>query len=199
MAKTNQKISLFGKIIRIIIIIVLSPVLIVRAIFLSVKNRKNHKIFLQKVQISTISQTDLLTGVEFEQFLSQIFKAMGYDVSLTKSSSDFGADLIAVKNKTKIAVQAKRYSKTVGAHAVQEVLGAKKHYGATEAMVITNNYFSKEAQTLALENDIKLIDRTSLINLIGKIKVEIIREKCNLCALTSASVTEIEGRYSHWI
>lgn len=199
MSKNNQKITIFGRVIRIIIIILLSPILFVRACVISIKNRKKHKINLKKVQILTISQVDLLEGKEFEQFLSEIFKAEGYSVLLTKATGDFGADLVATKGKTRIVIQAKRYSKTVGSHAVQEIMGAKRHYYATDAMVITNNFFSNEAIELAIENDIKLIDRNSLTKLIAKNKVEIIREKCKLCALEREAILQIEKRYSSWI
>lgn len=39
-------------------------------------------------------------------------------------------------------------------------------YDATEAWVITNNYFTKQAQKLAETNDVYLIDRDELIEMI---------------------------------
>ncbi len=199
MKKVRRKTSFFGKMLRIFLIIILSPFLFVRAVVLSIKNRKRNKNNAEKVAFMNISQIDTLSGEEFEMVLYELFIAMGYDVSLTKATGDFGADLV-VKRKNEISViQAKCYSKTVGAHAVQEVLGAKKHYSANTAFVVTNNFFSKEAVALALENDIKLIDRTSLSNLLSKVKIQIGRKKSMLVAMTNSAKNEIESRYKSWI
>ena len=39
-------------------------------------------------------------------------------------------------------------------------------YNATEAWVITNSYYTKQAQKLAESNDVYLIDRDELIEII---------------------------------
>ena len=65
-----------------------------------------------------------------------------------------------------IAVQAKRYSSSVGVKAVQEIIGAVKMYDATEAWVVTNSYFTKQAIKLADINDVYLVDRKELIDMI---------------------------------
>ena len=62
----------------------------------------------------------------------------------------------------RIAVQAKRYTSTVGNYAVQEVLAAKSMYQAHRAMVVTNNYFTDAAKNLAAANQIELWDRDKL-------------------------------------
>lgn len=113
-----------------------------------------------------IKEIDRMTGVEFEQFLGMLFKKRGFKVSYTKSSSDYGADLILKDRENIIAVQAKRYSGSVGVKAVQEVIGALKMYNATEAWVVTNSYFTKQAQKLAESNNVYLINRDELIEII---------------------------------
>lgn len=113
-----------------------------------------------------IKKIDKMTGEEFEEFLGILFKRRGFKVSYTKSSGDYGADLILHDRKNTIAVQAKRYSGSVGVKAVQEVIGALKMYDATEAWVVTNSYFTKQAQKLAESNDVYLIDRDELIEII---------------------------------
>lgn len=199
MMKKSTKENVFVKILRVILIILLLPLLLIRAIVLSVKNSKKRKNLLKSVKIMQISQIDGLEGAEFENFLCLLFEQMGYNVSQTKATGDYGADLVVTRGKAKYVVQAKRYSKTVGVHAVQEVMGAKKHYGASGAMVATNNFFSNEAIVLAAENDIILIDRKVLQNLISKYQVEILRKKCKFCATTELAVKQIEERYAYWI
>ncbi len=199
MKSQKRKVSTFGKIIRIILIILLSPFLILRAIAISVKKRKIDKLNAQKVAIFNISQVDLLSGIEFEELLLEIFKTLGYSASLTKTTGDFGADLIIEKKGKRYAVQAKCYTKTVGAHAVQEVIGAKQHYRASDAIVVTNNYFSNEARQIAAENDIVLLDRNFFINILPKTNVAIFCKKSKYCATIDENRMQIESKYRNWI
>ncbi|MFL0506964.1 restriction endonuclease [Ureibacillus sp. 179-F W5.1 NHS] len=115
-----------------------------------------------------IKEIDEMTGEEFEEFLGHLFQKRGYKVSYTKASSDYGADLILEDRDDIIAVQAKRYSGSVGVKAVQEIIGSLKMYDATEAWVVTNSYFTRQAEKLAETNDVYLIDRDELIEMILK-------------------------------
>lgn len=115
-----------------------------------------------------IKEIDAMTGEEFEQFLGHLFKKRGFIVSYTKASGDYGADLILEDREDIIAVQAKRYSGSVGVKAVQEIIGSLKMYEATQAWVVTNSYFTKQAEKLAETNDVYLIDRDELIDMILK-------------------------------
>lgn len=114
----------------------------------------------------TLERIDLLSGVDFENLLIEIYKKKGYSVKDTPKSTDYGADLVLEKYGKKTVIQAKCWSNTVGEKAVQEIVAAVKHYSADEGVVITNNYFSKPAMKLAHSNNIKLIDRNGLKELI---------------------------------
>ncbi|MEH7272628.1 restriction endonuclease, partial [Neobacillus vireti] len=81
-------------------------------------------------------------------------------------SGDFGADLLLKKDRKKIVVQAKRYSKDVGIKAVQEVMGARSYYKADEAWVVSNSYFTKAARELARNGNVALVNRDELIDYI---------------------------------
>ncbi|MCH7320270.1 restriction endonuclease [Solibacillus sp. MA9] len=119
-----------------------------------------------KLRKSGIREVDQMSGEDFEYFLGELFKRRGFKVNYTATSGDYGADLILKDGKDIIAVQAKRYSSTVGVKAVQEIIGAVKMYDATEAWVVTNSHFTKQAEKLADINDVYLIDREELIQLI---------------------------------
>lgn len=119
-----------------------------------------------RLRKSGIAEVDKMTGEEFERFLGKLFKRRGFKVSYTKASGDYGADLILKDGQDVIAVQAKRYNSTVGVKAVQEIIGAVKMYGATEAWVVTNSTYTKQAVKLADINDVYLIDRKELISMI---------------------------------
>lgn len=117
---------------------------------------------------SSLSKIDKMSGIEFEQFLKEHFKAQGYSVTLTPDTGDYGADLVLRRGKEMTLVQAKkRYSDHVGIKSVQEVYGAKrvyaKKYSVKEeniyCMVVTNSFFTKAAKELGEANDVELWDR----------------------------------------
>ncbi|TSI08288.1 restriction endonuclease [Lysinibacillus sp. BW-2-10] len=121
-----------------------------------------------KLRKAGIKQIDTMTGEEFEQYLGVLFRKRGFKVAFTKTSGDYGADLILKDRNEVIAVQAKRYSGSVGVKAVQEIIGALKMYDASQAWVVTNSYFTKQAEKLAEANDVYLINRDELIEMILK-------------------------------
>ncbi len=109
---------------------------------------------------------DTLSGIEFEDYLLNLFKALGYEGKTTLTSNDYGADLVITKDKIKTVVQAKRYLDKVGISGVQEVIGAKGYYNADKCLVVTNNYFTPNAINLAEANNVELWDRDKLINMV---------------------------------
>jgi restriction system protein len=116
----------------------------------------------------TVEQIDRLNGYEFEGFLRELFSKMGYSVHHTPLSGDQGADLVIEKYGEKIVVQAKCYSGTIGNFAVQEIVAACLFYGAHRGMVVTNSYFTPAAIELASANNVELIDRKRLAELIER-------------------------------
>lgn len=117
---------------------------------------KEHYMFMK------LSKIDKMSGRAFEEYLKIQFRRKGYRVTMTEASHDYGADLILKKGKRKIVVQAKRYDKAVGISAVQEAAGAVAYYEADEAMVVTNQYFTKNAYALAKQNGVQLWTRKDL-------------------------------------
>lgn len=129
--------------------------------------KKNKYLFgEEKESVEKLDINKVSTGYEFEDFLKELFIRLGYNVVLTKSSRDQGADLIVEKDLIKIVVQAKFYSNTVGNKAIQEVIASKSYYNADSCMVITNNYFTSSAYELAKANNVKLVDGTELSKMI---------------------------------
>lgn len=116
----------------------------------------------------SIRKIDCMSGIEFETYLSLQLQRMGFEVSTTKASSDYGADLILQRKAYRIAVQAKRYQGKIGVKAVQEVIGSMAYYKAEKGLVITNSTYTTNAQKLADANDVILWDRDVLVRLIAR-------------------------------
>lgn len=113
-------------------------------------------------RLSNLNSIDDHDGKEFEHAIALVYEKIGYRTSLTNSTGDFGVDVIAEKNNERLAIQTKRYKGTVGVKAVQEVAGGKIYYKATEAIVITNSFFTPQAKKLAETLGVKLINRKRL-------------------------------------
>ncbi len=111
---------------------------------------------------SGIKDIDKFSGKVFEEYLEVLFRRLGYRVERTQFAGDYGGDLVLRKDGVRTVVQAKRYSRSVGVRAVQEVVAAKAHYDCAEAMVVTNNRFTKQAEHLADKNGVELWDRDEL-------------------------------------
>ncbi len=106
---------------------------------------------------------DQLNGYDFEEYCAILLAKHGFEhVSVTKRSNDYGVDIIAFFNGCKVAIQCKRYQHTVGNSAIQEVVAGMNYYRCQQAIVITNNYFTKSATHLAKANNVILWDRETL-------------------------------------
>lgn len=182
-----------------ILLVILSPFVLIYILKQKIINKKQSKINAEKIRIYNISQINSLSGVEFENYLKLLFEKMGYSVQTTKKSKDYGVDLIIEKNRKQTIVQAKCYSHTVGVSAVQEIISARNHYGVYSAMVVSNQKFSKEAETLAVENKVMLAGKTELESLIAKYPVYFEKEKRTFVATTLDAIKQIETKYPNWI
>lgn len=84
--------------------------------------------------------------------------------------TDYGADLVAEFNGQRTVVQAKRYRHPVGLKPVQEVTGARAHYRAGRAMVVTNSSFTPQAVKLAHSTGVELWDRSRLAHELARVR-----------------------------
>jgi restriction system protein len=117
-----------------------------------------------------LANIDSMAGVEFEKYLKKLLTYRGYSVMRTPGSGDFGVDLVASRNGDTIAIQVKRSESQISRRAISDAVGGMKHYSCNKAMVITNNHFTKGADTLARSNGCILIDRIELARWIIEFK-----------------------------
>jgi hypothetical protein len=112
---------------------------------------------------TTLEAFSNMTGVEFEEFMADFFRHVGYSARTTAGSGDQGMDLHLRKDGRSIAVQAKRYAAPVGNKAVQEAISAKAFYGTDEAWVVTNSTYTPKARELASRTGVRLIDGAVIV------------------------------------
>lgn len=90
-----------------------------------------------------------MRSVEFEDYLEEVLRALGYHVETTPTSGDQGVDLIAMKLGVRIAIQVKGYVNSVGNAAIQQAFTGKVHYECQLCAVITNSLFTSSAEAIA--------------------------------------------------
>ncbi len=116
----------------------------------------------RKCAASDMAAVDRMSGVEFEEFVAAQLRTRGWSVVHTASTGDYGVDLIATKGGTRMAVQCKRQAKPVGVAAVQQVVSGAAHHGCHQAVVVTNQAFTKAARQLATTHRCGLVSREQL-------------------------------------
>lgn len=110
---------------------------------------------------------DLMEGRDFEYFCADLLGKRGFlEVEVTKGSGDNGVDILAEKDGITYAIQCKRYDEPVGVKAVQEAYAGRDYYDRMVGVVMTNQYFTKNAVDMARKLKIMLWDRGYLEEMI---------------------------------
>jgi restriction endonuclease Mrr len=111
----------------------------------------------------------------FENLVGQLVEALNHrDVVVTGRSGDGGVDVQAVRvdqwgHAAPIAVQVKRYSKSIGRKTVDELLGTIVRERYVAGILVTTSDFSKEAQKAAsLAPQIQLVNGAQLVDLLAE-------------------------------
>ena len=120
-----------------------------------------------------VNEFDHMTGNEFEIYCAELLTKNGYeDVTITPESGDFGADILARGKGIRYAIQCKCYSSDIGVDAVYQISGGMKYYNANIGIVLTNRYFTRQAQELAQNIGVILWNRDFLLQLIKSCEIE---------------------------
>lgn len=108
-------------------------------------------------------ELDEMDGLDFEYYCADLLAENGFaDVQVTRSSGDYGIDILAEKDGVTYAIQCKRYTGLVGVKAVQEAYAGRDYYDRMVGAVLTNQYFTKSAVQAARKLKILLWDRDYL-------------------------------------
>lgn len=108
-----------------------------------------------------------LTPREFEEYIAELFGLLGYkNVNLTPATNDKGIDVFMEKNGKRCAVQCKKFKGVVGSPAIQTFIGSMQHAEVQHGFFVTTSTFSLEAEKMAAEHPIELVDSIKLARLI---------------------------------
>jgi len=109
-----------------------------------------------------LSDIDNMAGHQFEHYVAKLLAHQGFSTQVTVASGDLGVDVLASKAGTRYAIQVKRQGQNVSRRAVSDAVAGRIHYKCTNAMVVTNAFFTAGAQELAKSTSCRLVDRNEL-------------------------------------
>lgn len=117
-----------------------------------------------------IAQLGSLTPESFEEFVGELFEALGYEVETLGGSGDEGADLRLRRRDGQLAVVQCKYHKrgVVGSPVLQKFLGTIHHTLSHKGFFVTTSTFSLAAEKFAAEHPIELVDGPRLVELVNQ-------------------------------
>lgn len=114
-----------------------------------------------------LAQLSTLTAEGFEEFVAEVFEALGYAVEAVGGTGDEGADLRLVHNGLRAVVQCKYHSRgVIGSAELQKFLGTVHHTGSHKGFFVTTRTFSLAAEKFVADHPIELIDGPRLVELV---------------------------------
>lgn len=117
-----------------------------------------------------IGSINKMNGGQFEDFISFLFKEMGYKVQQTPKSRDGGKDLILKTQKGKVYVEIKRYASKnlVSSPLVLKLIGSAVSDGVNNCIFLTTSGYTNDAIDLAENSkvNVNLIDINGVIDMI---------------------------------
>lgn len=113
-----------------------------------------------------------MTGYDFEDYISELLKRMGFTVEQTAYTNDGGIDIVAFYNKPifygKYIIQCKNWQGSVGAPEIRDLYGVVTDQRANKGILITPSDFTEQAYDFAKGKNIELINGSILRDLIDK-------------------------------
>ena len=109
-----------------------------------------------------IDAGEVTTGHEYEIYICDLLKQSGWAGFVTPATGDHGADVIAEKGGTKVAIQCKWYTSPVGNDAVQEAYSARELYDCQYACVVTSSQFTRAARLAGNKLSVLLVHHNDI-------------------------------------
>ena len=104
-------------------------------------------------------------GFEFENAVGELYKKLGYKVTVTQGTGDGGVDLILRKSGVITIVQCKAHTHQVGPAPVRALWGVREDFNATEAIFIAYSGVTSGAIDFAKGKKLQLLNVENLISL----------------------------------
>jgi len=139
-----------------------------------------------------------LSHKEFELYVAELFRKLGYKTDVVGGSGDGGIDIVLEKDNKKSYVQCKQYSSKVQVDKVRDFYGAiVSKFADVKCYFITNNYFTLPAEEFARDKPIELIDGQKLVKYVKWAEKESkeLKSSVNECPQCGGILVEREGKF----
>jgi HJR/Mrr/RecB family endonuclease len=110
-----------------------------------------------------INHWSKLGGHEFEASVASIFRSIGFKATVSRRGGDGGIDIVLEKPGRRIAVQCKRYKKSVGPHVIRDLWGTMNVNGYDEGCIVTTTGFTSGVKSFASDKKIHLVDLNDIL------------------------------------
>ena len=100
--------------------------------------------------------------VDFEHHCAAILKTQGWACKTTRTSGDFGVDIVAERESVRVVIQVKKWRDRVNLSAVQEITAGRPMYRAHVAAVVSVSGYRPSAIELARANRVLLLSYSDL-------------------------------------
>ncbi|WP_136699904.1 restriction endonuclease [Bacillus fungorum] len=149
-------------------ILLLASIFLIGAIMKAPEvSREDIRIHREKVK-GTRSHLEVMDPREFEYFVADLFRSLGYKVQVTSGSNDGGKDIILRKGNDLKFVEVKRYTKSsIGRPFIQKLHSAIVDADAVGGYFVTLSHFNQNARQYAANKNIELIDGDKLIHMMN--------------------------------
>ena len=100
-----------------------------------------------------------MTSIEYELAVAKQYEMEGFKVRHVGKSNDYGVDIIAEREREKVAIQAKMYgggSRSVNREMVFHLYAAKDYFDCTRAALVTDGEVLTNAREAALKLRVEL-------------------------------------------
>lgn len=141
------------------------------------------------------SRLQKMDDYEFEHFVADLWREMGWETEVSQASVDAGIDVIATQDTPyhqKKVIQAKRYgdSTTVGGPDIQQYASLKQQVqNADSVVIVTTSSFTSSAESRARELNVKLVDGRGLVEMIEDLDAyDIVDDYLNITKTTTKQV-----------
>jgi restriction system protein len=114
-----------------------------------------------------LSQLASLTPEGFEEFVGEVFEALGFEVQHVGGTGDEGVDLRVRRGGLLGIVQCKYFARgVVGSPEIQKFLGTIHHTRSHKGFFVTTRTFTLAADKFAADHPIELVDGPRLVELV---------------------------------
>ena len=114
---------------------------------------------------------DYMEGHDFENYCAALLKNIGYSsIKITPGSQDKGIDIFATMGGVKYGIQCKCGSSNIGIKAIQEAFSGAEYYDCHVPVVLTNQYFTRQAKEMAIKINVLLWDRNTLNSMVDRLE-----------------------------